>query len=476
MLSHPLPSHRKTKIIATLGPRSSDDATLEALIKAGVNILRLNMSHADHQWVRSITHRARSIAEQLQYPLGFLLDTQGPAIRTGDLPTQLNLKPGDIFTFTVRGEKNEEQFSVDTNYDQLIDDICVGDIVMVDNGMIQMRVLAKENKKLRCEVLTPGTLGSRRHINLPGIKVNLPALTDKDLKDIALGVEVGVDYVALSFAREANDIFLLRQILDTHHSSALVIAKIEDQSAITNIDEIIDAADGVMVARGDLGIEIPFEELPIVQRRIVKNCIRKQKPVIVATHMLESMIQNPIPTRAEITDVANAVYEQADALMLSGETAVGQYPVECIRVLDRVARRIERSGGAGYARLIQLQHDKERVIASAVHLADETQAEALCVFTRTGFMARTAASLRPRHSPIFAFTPDVALARKLLLHYGIVPIVLEFSSDPEVTLNAALQLLHERYPHLSGKPIVVVSNHKAGREAPPMVQLLRGNS
>ena len=325
---------RKTKIIATLGPATESEQVLRELIHAGTNVFRLNMSHAPHDWVRMVVPRIRALAAEAKQVIGILMDTQGPAIRTGDLPVKLNLKPRDIFEFTVRGAKNEEAYSVGVNYDGLIDDISVGDTVLVDNGVIHMKVMSKSGHHIKCEVLTEGVMGSRRHINLPGVKVNLPPLTDKDLADVALGCELGVDFVALSFCREGSDVEQLREVLTSHGSSARIVAKVEDQMAVKNLDEIIRVANVIMVARGDLGIECPMEDLPIIQRRIVKRCIRMGRPVIVATHMLESMILNPIPTRAEVTDVANAVFEQADAIMLSGETTVGKYPVKCVEVLS----------------------------------------------------------------------------------------------------------------------------------------------
>src|SRR3954452_11802265 len=309
---------RRTKIICTLGPATDKTETLRGLLEAGANIFRLNMSHAKHEWVRELVPRLRGIAQKMKCPIAVLLDTQGPAIRTGTLKSDLNRKVGDILEFTVRGAKSEEKYSVDVNYDGLVNDIAVGDVVLVDNGVMRLLVLKKMRNRIRCRVLTPGVLGSRRHINLPGVRVNLPPLTEKDLEDIALGVELKVDFVALSFARKRSDLTELRRVLKKAGSQAKVVAKIEDQSAVRSIDEIIKVADVVMVARGDLGIECPMEELPIIQRRIVKLSIRYGKPVIVATHMLESMISNPMPTRAEITDVSNAVFEQADAVMLSG--------------------------------------------------------------------------------------------------------------------------------------------------------------
>jgi pyruvate kinase len=379
---------RRTKIICTLGPATERSEILRQMMIAGTDVFRLNMSHATHEWVREIVPRIRQIAQELKRPVAILLDTQGPVIRTGDLKTDLHLKPGDVLEFTVRGARSEEANSVDVNYDGLINDISVGDTVLVDNGVMRLLVLAKESNRIRCKVLTPGTLESRRHINLPGVRVNLPALTRKDLDDVAVGAEVGVDFVALSFARQKSDLEELRGVIQKLGSAAHVVAKIEDQSAVRQIDEMIAAADAVMIARGDLGIECPMEELPIIQRRIVKRCLRMGKPVIVATHMLESMIENPAPTRAEITDVANAVFEQADAIMLSGETTTGRYPVECVKVFDRVARRIERSGGAGYAADALLEDARQKTAASAVVLANSLAHAKLVVFTRHGTMAR----------------------------------------------------------------------------------------
>jgi pyruvate kinase len=379
---------RKTKIVCTLGPATESAEVLARLIAAGANVFRLNMSHATHDWVRAIVPRIREVARQTSANIAIMMDTQGPAIRTGDVATNLDLHPGDKVEFTVRGAKSEEHYSVDVNYDGLIDDIQEGDVVLVDNGNLHMKVLAKKENRIQCEVLTQGILGSRRHINLPGVKVNLPPMTEKDLKDIVVGVEMEVDYFALSFCREKSDVDAMRAELQRLGSDAHIIAKIEDQHAVKFVKDIISAADAVMVARGDLGVECPMEELPIIQRRIVKLCLQVGKPVIVATHMLESMITNPLPTRAEITDVANAVYEQADAIMLSGETSVGKYPVQCVEIFDRVARRIERSGGAGFAREAIVEGPRQKTVAAAVSLANNFPQAKMVVFTFHGNMAR----------------------------------------------------------------------------------------
>jgi pyruvate kinase len=450
---------RKTKIIATLGPATDSPEMLRELILAGVNVFRLNMSHAAHDWVRKIVPTIRQISVELNRTVAILMDTQGPAIRTGDLPNKLNLQIGDTFTFTVRGHVSVEERSVDTNYDSLVDDIKVGDIVLVDNGVIEMVVKEKRNQELVCQVLTPGVMGSRRHINLPGIKVKLPALTEKDLGDLKVGAEMGVDIVALSFVREGNDISLLRQVLVAEgRPDIFIIAKIEDQSAVHNINEIICAADGIMVARGDLGIEWPFQELPIVQRNIVNGCLNAGKPVIVATHMLESMIQNPLPTRAEITDVANAVFERADAIMLSGETTVGQYPVKCVQVLDKVANCIEKNHDAEYHSQLPLVQRRDHAAASAVHLANQMKADALLVFTHSGLSAQLCSALRPRDSVIFAFTPDAALARRLSLRYGIYALVMDFGDNHLINIDLARNMILDKQLLPEGGKLVVLTD------------------
>src|SRR3954469_1920599 len=449
---------RRTKIICTLGPATEKPETLRELMKAGADVFRLNMSHARHDWVRAIVPRIRQIGRETECPVAILLDTQGPAIRTGDVKSNLKLKPGDILEFTVRGARSEEKYSVDVNYEGLVNDISVDDVVLVDNGVMRLLVLEKKRNRIRCKVLTPGVLGSRRHINLPGVRVNLPPLTEKDLTDIALGVELKVDFVALSFARKRSDLTELRQVLKKAKSRAQVVAKIEDQSAVRHIGQMIDAADAVMIARGDLGIECPMEELPIIQRKIVKSCLRIGKPVIVATHMLESMIENPVPTRAEITDVANAVFEQADAIMLSGETSTGRYPIECVKVFDRVARRIERSGGAGYGQDAILENNREKTVASAVVLANSLSRAKIVVFTHRGTMACYASNLRPENAPIFAFTCNETVFRQIVILWGTHPIMLEFDDDPHATIEAAIKYLREEKLTDRGDNLIVLSD------------------
>ncbi|HUA67235.1 MAG TPA: pyruvate kinase, partial [Candidatus Saccharimonadales bacterium] len=330
----------------------------------------------------------------------------------------------------------------------------------------------KDGNKVECEVLTEGTLGSRRHINLPGVKVSLPALTAKDIKDVKLGLELGVDFIALSFVREARDLMQLKELFEKDKPAPLVVAKIEDQSAIANLESIVRETDGVMVARGDLGIEIPYEELPIVQRRIVKTCLRHGKPVIVATHMLESMIESPMPTRAEVTDVANAVYEEADAIMLSGETTVGKYPLKCIEVFDRIAMRIERSGSAQFHDTAELNSAREKLAKSAVVMANELKAEAVLAFTRHGHMARYAAWMRPRYSPIYGLCDNEKCANELTLSWGITPFVVEFDFiNPQNTIEMALKNLVAQGRLHQGATVVIIGAISVGTEIVDTVQM-----
>jgi pyruvate kinase len=465
-------SVRKTKIIATLGPATESPEVIGQLIDAGLNIVRLNMSHAKHDWVRRIVKDVRAAAAARNVSIGILMDTQGPAIRTGDLKTVLDLKPGEKFTFTVRGEKSEEERSVDVNYDNLVNDIHVGDTVLLDNGQIQMKVLSKAANKIECEVLTPGKLGSRRHINLPGVKVSLPALTAKDLQDVALGLELEVDFIALSFVREAKDIRQLKAVIEGSKKRPLIVAKMEDQQAVANIKEIIHEADALMVARGDLGIEVPYEELPIIQRRAVKLCLHFGKPVIVATHMLESMIENPHPTRAEVTDVANAVYEQADAIMLSGETTVGKYPLRCVEVMSRVAQRIEKSGGANFFEQAEFTNARQKMVKSAVVMANELRADAILVFTLTGTSARYTAWMRPRYSPIYAITDKKEVADSLTLNWGVTPIVTNFDqTNREKTISKTLRELLERGVLKKGNTVVLISSIDVDGQTVQAVQM-----
>ncbi len=453
---------RKTKIIATLGPATDSEEMVGKLISAGANIFRLNMSHAAHDWTRDVVARIRSQSESIGRGVATLVDLQGPSIRTGDLDEPIVLKKGDVCEFRNADLDPGETYSTTTNYDGLSDDVKVGDVMLVDNGEIHFKVTRQEAGRLICETLTAGKMGSRRHINLPGVKVNLPPLTKKDIRDLELAAELDVDFVAISFVRDAEHVRDLRAQLEERDCRAKIVSKIEDQEAMRNLDEIITASDAIMVARGDLGIEVHIEELPVVQRTILRECARIGRKVIVATHMLESMIENPVPTRAEVTDVANAVFEQADAVMVSGETSVGKYPIKCIETLDRITRRIEQEPGAGFCKNIELKTEKQQTVKSAVVLANSLPDSKLIIFTARGVLANYTAHQRPEHSQIFAFTPDEKVARALHMNRAVEPRVMEFEKKPEATIRKAIESLLERDEVEEGDPIVILSDVLGG--------------
>ena len=450
---------RQTKIIATLGPATASPEAVAALLDAGVDLFRLNLSHATHDWAIQIVGRVRAAAGSRHVAL--LADLQGPAVRTESVDKPFQLEKGQQFTFTTTGHPPTAK-SVGVNYSGLAEDLSPGDTLLIDNGLIRMRVHAIAAGAVECEVLVGGAMGSRRHINLPGVKVNLPALTDKDRADLAHVLSLGVDFIALSFVREAKDIEELRAAVAEASRPPRLIAKIEDQHAVAHLDPILDAADAVMIARGDLGIECPYEELPIIQRRIAKRCQHRGCPVIVATHMLESMIEKPHPTRAEVTDVANAVYEQADAIMLSGETSIGQFPETCVKVADRIARRIERSGGANYHEAASWKDPREKLARAAVRMANDLDAAALVVFTREGRMVPETAWMRPRRTSILALCLGDAVARSLALYRAVQPVVLPWDQwDGNQAVDRALEELVERGLLERGGTVVVVSSPQA---------------
>lgn len=448
---------RRTRLIATLGPATDTPEMLSELIAAGVDTFRLNMSHASHDWARTVSSRIREAANAAENPVGILFDLQGPSIRTGILPEVINLSEGDRVEFRHEGSPPALPYSTTVNYGDIVDDVKAGDTLLVDNGALIMQVVEVTQDRLTCDVTTAGPLGSRRHINLPGVRLSLPALTDKDRADIKVAVSCQADFIAGSFVRDAAHVHELRAQISDSGGNAQLISKLEDQEAIKNLTDIIDASDIIMVARGDLGIEVHIEELPIIQRKIVKQCLLSGTRVIVATHLLESMITSPTPTRAEVTDVANAVYEEADALMVSGETSVGSHPVRCIEILDRVARRIERSGGLGYSKDAELRTEKQNAVRAAVQLADSIPSAHLVVFSRSGQTANQAALLRPR-SPIYAFTPDRMVCRGLALSRGIRPFEIAFREPPRKTIADAINLLREHRDIPAGTPLVVLSD------------------
>lgn len=471
-------TYRHTKIIFTIGPATESEEQLEKLILAGVDICRLNMAHANHEWTRNVIRRVRKTCDRVGRQIAIMMDVKGPEIRTGDLPEPILLEAGETFDFLTRGTVEDSAEAgircVTVNYPGLAKDVQVGGTLLVDSGLVRMTIMEVRKDRVRCQVAIPGPMGNRRHINLPGVKVGLPALTQKDKADIKVGLEEGVELYALSFVREADDIDIFRRFLGEHEVEGKIIAKIEDQSAITNLDEIIAAADGLMVARGDLGIECPYEQLPIIQRRAVRECIYKKKPVIIATHMLESMIDAPLPTRAEVTDIANAVHEKADCIMLSGETTTGKYPVECVQVMNRIALEVE-SQQAIHRKLeeVELRSPKALMLRSAVQLAQDLGNCGIVVFTRSGLLTRVLSSLRPSASPIFAFTDSRLLFKQLLMQWGVEPFMMDFDPDPEATIRTAFSRLKTSRHQWAqdGDWMVVITNAITGDTVIDSIQM-----
>ncbi len=466
--------YRHTKIIATLGPATESEARLTELITAGVDVLRLNMAHASGAWVTDIVARIRHVSEKVGRHVATMMDIKGPEIRTGPLEVPIALKTGNLVQFHTESAclvGDSSIASVSVNYSDLPRDVDVGATVLVDSGLLRLKVLEKDLTFIRCEVITPGILGSRRHINLPGVEVNLPALTTKDKADLLAGIGAGLDFVALSFVRRAEDIRDLRRFLDEQGSKARIIAKIEEQAGVRNMQEIIRETDAVMVARGDLGIEIAYHQLPLVQTQLVRACQTEGKPVIIATHLLESMIHSPIPTRAEISDVCNAVREQADAVMLSGETTTGEYPLESVEVLKNIIRSVEPTVNGPLNSNIQLREPKAKMLRSSTVLAQELGESGIVVFTRSGFLPYVLGALRPRGVPIYAFTDIESTFRQLLLPWGVEPFLMEFSDDPEHTILDALELLKQRQWCIPGSWLVVITNVLAGEQVIDSMQL-----
>jgi len=462
--------YRHTKIIATLGPSTESVERLGQLITAGVDVLRLNMAHGTGEWAGALIKRIREVSNKLGRHVAVMMDVKGPEIRTGPVPEPIDLKAGDILELhTVTATDGVR--SVFVNYPGLPTDVKVGATILLDSGLMRLVVVELDPTHVRCRVLTPGKLGSRRHINLPGVDVGLPSLTEKDEKDVRGGVAAGIDFVALSFVRKSQDVEVLRRLLDRLGSKARIISKIEDQGGLRNLQSIVKASDAVMVARGDLGIEIDYHTLPIVQTRIVDLCLTEGRPVIIATQLLESMISAPMPTRAEISDISTAVRERTDAVMLSGETTVGLYPLQCIEVMTNIVNTIEPTEKRRFNEVLQLVEPKAKMLRAAAVLAQELGDSGVVVFTRSGFLAYTLAALRAVGVPIYAFTDDEVVFRQLLLPWGVEPFLMPFSDDPEATVGNALAYLRRREWCKVGSWQVVITNALAHDKVIDTLQL-----
>ena len=435
----------KTKIIATIGPSTNKYNDLRDLHSAGMNVARINMSHASHADAISIIEsiqKLNKIQSDLFGPIGILLDTQGPEIRTGINHSDIDLQTGDVVNLTIRDDVDVETSSIKINYKGLIRSVDKGSKISIDNGLLNFQVLAKDKENLKCKVLDGGTLGSKRHVNLPGVRVDLPSITKKDRKDISFAIKHNVSFIALSFVRSAKDIVTLRSILKRKKSQIKIIAKIENQEGLDNIHEITQAADIVMVARGDLGIETDLADLPNIQRRIMYASAKWGRRSIVATHLLESMIGNPTPTRAEVTDVANAIYEGSDAVMLSGETSIGKYPVQCIKMIKKIASKTENFRTLGYEKFLQDNSDWQNIAKGARDLAARINADAIVIITRSGQTANVVSNTKPFRMPIYAFTNNRDTFHHLSLIGGIQPQFIKSITNQSSTISKIKSILN----------------------------------
>ena len=431
---------KRTKIVCTLGPSSESEEVLRELIKNGLNVCRMNFSHGDHEEHKGRIDVVKKVREELGQPTALLLDTKGPEIRTGkfDVPEVL-LEEGQTFTITMKDVMgNKEMCTV--SYKGLANDVKAGDTILIDDGLVGLTVKEVNGDDIVCEVQNSGIVKNHKGVNVPGVKVNLPAITEKDRSDIEFGIEQGIDFIAASFVRKVSDVLAIREILEANNATDIkIISKIENQEGVDNLDEIIAVSDGIMVARGDLGVEIPTEDIPVVQKLMIKKCNEAGKPVITATQMLDSMMRNPRPTRAEVTDVANAIYDGTDAIMLSGETAAGKYPIEAVKTMASIAKRTEET--IDYNKSLRNKSSQSANVTDAISYATCTtamdlKAKAILSSTSSGHTARMVSKFRP-DCPIIATTNDERVMRQLSLTWGVQPVKrVKSTTTDEVIANS----------------------------------------
>ena len=418
---------RKTKIICTLGPASEDPKILRSLLENGANVIRLNFSHGNYDEHGRRIALVKEIREALDLPVAILLDTKGPEIRIGKFKEgKVQLTEGQKFILTTEDIEGDET-RVSVLFKDITKDVHKGATILLDDGLVELLVEDVAEKEVHCKVINGGILGSSKGVNIPGISTSLPAITPKDIEDIKFGIEQGIDYIAASFVRKPSDVLAIKEVLEENKGHDVkVIAKIENQEGLENIDDIIKVSDGIMIARGDLGVEIPTEDVPVAQKSIIKKCLEVSKPVIIATQMLDSMIRNPRPTRAETSDVANAIYDGTDAIMLSGETAIGKYPVEALRTMATIAERVENSIDYKSAFEKRIVGQEATVTNSISHatcaIAHDLNAKAIITATRTGHTARMVSKYRPA-SHIIATTTSDTTYRELSLVWGVRPYI-----------------------------------------------------
>ena len=461
---------KKTKIVCTMGPNTDNREIMKELALNGMDVARFNFSHGDHAEHKHRLEILESVREELGIPIASLLDTKGPEIRTGKLKDgkKVTLKEGDLYTLTTEEIVGDETRGY-INYAGLAEDVKPGDRILIDDGLIELHVREVNGTDIVCRIENGGELGEKKGVNVPGVRVKLPALTDKDKEDIRFGVDAGFDFVAASFVRNADAI---REILDEKGSAMQIIAKIENEEGIENIDSIIEASDGIMVARGDMGVEIPAEKVPHIQKMIIRKCNLACKVVITATQMLDSMIRNPRPTRAEVSDVANAVYEGTDAVMLSGETAMGSYPIEAVRMMSQIAEESEKYLDYMFYQRRKVSAENLRNISntvcySSVATASDLEAPVIVAPSVSGFTTRMLSKWRPK-ALIAGLSPSMTAVRQMQLYWGVKPFHAKRAESTDALLFASVELLKEKGIVKEGEIVVATAGvvTRANRHEP----------
>lgn len=460
---------RKTKIVCTIGPASESEEMLEKLMNAGMNVARLNFSHGSHEEHKARIDTIRKVAKRLNKTIGLLLDTKGPEIRTHNMKDGLIVleKGKEVIVSMNEVEGTPEKFSV--TYENLINDVNIGSYILLDDGLVELQVkeINKDKGEVKCDILNTGELKNKKGVNLPGVKVNLPGITDKDADDIRFGIKENVDFIAASFVRRPSDVLDIRQILEEEKAEITIFPKIENQEGIDNIEEILEVSDGLMVARGDMGVEIPPESVPMVQKDLIRKCNKLGKPIITATQMLDSMQRNPRATRAEASDVANAIYDGTDAVMLSGETAAGQYPEEAVKTMRNIA--VSAEAAQDYKKLLS---DRTKLVetslvnaigVSVAHTALNLNVKAIVAATESGSTARTISKYRP-HSDIIAVTPSEKTARQCAIVWGVNPVVKEGRKTTDALLNNAVATAVETGRVSNGDLIIITAGVPTGEK------------
>jgi pyruvate kinase len=458
---------RKTKIVCTIGPASESVEMLKKMVEAGMNVARLNFSHGDFEEHGARIRNIRQASQETGKIVAILLDTKGPEIRTGKLKEEpIELKQGDHLILTTE-EILGDASKISVTYADLPKDVSVGSTILIDDGLIGLKVLAIRGNEIDCYISNGGPIKSKKGVNVPGVRIKLPGITEKDKKDIVFGIEQGVDFIAASFVRKASDVIEIRELLEIHQASQIqIISKIENQEGVDNLDEILKVSDGLMVARGDLGVEIPAENVPIVQKQMIKKCNNVSKPVITATMMLDSMQRNPRPTRAEASDVANAVFDGTDAVMLSGETAAGKYPMESIVTMSRIAERAEEALEYReiFVRRAEAQQTSvtESISQAVANAALELNARAILTPTESGYTARMVSKYRPK-CPIIAVTPQDYILRRLSLVWGVYPVKCKDVRSTDELFELSIDLSIQKGFVKLGDLVVITAGVPVGR-------------